>query len=87
MEGGVYKQGTRWALVRRIRDVNDCLLVKWWRRFGSEDNALWKRLICSIYRVERGDGNRIRFWIDKWLGNVSLKDEFPRLFSLSTDKE
>ncbi|CAL5439087.1 unnamed protein product [Camellia sinensis] len=62
---------------------------KWWRRFGSEDNALWKRLICSIYKVERGrwfpsyranssfsriwsgDGNRIRFWIDKWLGKTA----------------
>ncbi|CAL5406691.1 unnamed protein product [Camellia sinensis] len=71
LEGGVYKQGTRWALVRRIRDVNDCLLVKWWRRFGSEGNGLWKRLICSIYSVERG----------RWFPSYGANSSFSRIWS------
>ncbi|CAL5342766.1 unnamed protein product [Camellia sinensis] len=71
LEGGVYKQGTRWALVRRIRDVNDCLLVKWWRRFGSEGNGLWRRLICSIYSVERG----------RWFPSYGANSSFSRIWS------
>nr|KYP31251.1 hypothetical protein KK1_048595 [Cajanus cajan] len=26
------------------------------------------------------DVERIRFWEDKWLGNISLADKFPRLY-------
>lgn len=33
-----------------------------------------------------GDGRRTQFWVDKWIGYVCLKEEFPRLFSLSMDK-
>lgn len=32
------------------------------------------------------DGIRAHFWLGKWAGNVCLKEEFPRLFSLSIDK-
>ncbi|GJU41644.1 RNA-directed DNA polymerase, eukaryota [Tanacetum coccineum] len=34
-----------------------------------------------------GDGNGTRFWYDKWLGDKSLRDQFPRLFALELDKE
>ncbi|KAF5188823.1 hypothetical protein FRX31_021590, partial [Thalictrum thalictroides] len=33
-----------------------------------------------------GNGNRIRFWYDKWAGTSSLDSQFPRLLSLSTRK-
>lgn len=36
--------------------------------------------------IALGDGRRIQFWKDKWVSNLCLMDEFPRLFSLSTDK-
>ncbi|XP_028061495.1 uncharacterized protein LOC114264963 [Camellia sinensis] len=36
--------------------------------------------------VKIGDGRRTRFWTDCWLDGVCLKDEFPRLYSLSVDK-
>lgn len=41
--------------IRRIRDVNACLLLKWWWKFGNQISALWRHVICS----------RIRFWHDK----------------------
>ncbi|XP_028053421.1 uncharacterized protein LOC114257814 [Camellia sinensis] len=36
--------------------------------------------------VKIGDGRRIRFWSDCWSEGVCLRDEFPRLYSLSVDK-
>ena len=33
-----------------------------------------------------GNGRRTLFWRDKWAGNICLRDEFPRLFSLSNEK-
>ncbi|CAL5432957.1 unnamed protein product [Camellia sinensis] len=115
--------------VRRIRDVNLCLLLKWWWRFVTEPESLWYRVLCSKYQfpggkwfpnpslntsssyiwngietagehnqslslffannlqLKVGNGCRIRFWSDSWCGNVCLKEEFPRLFSLSSQQE
>ena len=33
--------------------------------------------------MEVGDGHRTRFWENVWLLGGSLKDRFPRLFSVS----
>ncbi|XP_028065584.1 uncharacterized protein LOC114268593 [Camellia sinensis] len=38
--------------IRRIKDVNACLLLRWWWKFGNQTNALWRRVICSKYKVE-----------------------------------
>lgn len=115
--------------ISRIRDMNVCLLIKWWWRFANEETALWKKVICSKYKVEGGKwtpdaqpasrcskiwgdilvvatqrasllqfyvnnlqikvGNRCRvcFWHDCWIGTVSLKELYPRLFRLSNDKD
>lgn len=37
--------------IRRIRDINTCLLLKWWWKFGTQINALWRRVICSKYKI------------------------------------
>ena len=34
-----------------------------------------------------GNGMRVRFWLDKWCGDESLKDTFPSLFALATSME
>ena len=34
-----------------------------------------------------GDGTRIRFWHDKWIGYNTLKSLYPELYVFSTDKE
>ncbi|CAL5391723.1 unnamed protein product [Camellia sinensis] len=113
--------------VKRIRIMNVCLLLKWWR-FGAEENSLWKDVICRKYResgwawfpsterasrlsktwadiihtvasrvdlmqffrsnvvVKIGDSRRIKFWSDCWSEGECLRDEFPRLYSLSVNK-
>ncbi|XP_028051231.1 uncharacterized protein LOC114255885 [Camellia sinensis] len=34
-----------------------------------------------------GNGERIHFWTDRWFNDMSLRCEFPRLFSLSVEKD
>lgn len=38
----------------------------------------------SFLSFRLGDGQRIRFWEDKWVGNVPLLEACPRLFRLSS---
>jgi hypothetical protein len=33
-----------------------------------------------------GQGNRVRFWEDKWCGELALKDRFPLLFNCSSNR-
>lgn len=115
--------------VSRVEVMNICLLLKWWWRFGVEENSLWKEVICGKYieqgrgwfpstvrdsRMSKiwgdivntvasrpellhffrsnavvliGDGQRARFWTDCWSGGICLRDEFPRLYSLSNVKD
>jgi hypothetical protein len=61
--------------------------------------SLWWRDICSIgYNLDHdwfsqnvvknlGNGRLTRFWHDPWVGNVSFSVLFPRIFSISTQKE
>ena len=37
-------------------------------------------------KLSVGKGTKIRFWEDQWAGHFTLKDKFPSLFSLSTQK-
>lgn len=32
--------------------MNDCLLMKWWWRFGTERTALWRQVICCKYQLD-----------------------------------
>ncbi|CAL5365331.1 unnamed protein product [Camellia sinensis] len=115
--------------VRSLSDVNICLMVKWWWRYGHQQQSLWKMVVCSRYggnggrwkpetvstamvstvwkdivsvisansvaaeffsqnfRIIVGNGERIHFWTDRWFNDMSLRSEFPRLFSLSVEKE
>jgi hypothetical protein len=34
-----------------------------------------------------GNGKGTRFWLDTWVGGSTLRQQFPRLFSISTHKE
>ncbi|XP_071736202.1 uncharacterized protein [Rutidosis leptorrhynchoides] len=34
-----------------------------------------------------GDGSGTKFWLDKWCGEATLKDSFPRLFRLESNKD
>nr|XP_025628682.1 uncharacterized protein LOC112721872 [Arachis hypogaea] len=43
---------------------------------------LREKMISGLSRV-LGNGRTIRFWEDSWMPNGTLKDKFPRLFSVS----
>lgn len=40
--------------IKNIRLANDSLLLKWWWRYGQEDDALWKLVICEKYGFIEG---------------------------------
>jgi hypothetical protein len=60
------------------------------RNNGSE---FWKGLMSVREDVTRGltyilwNGNKIRFWLDVWVGNCPLKVAFPRLFEICNHQE
>jgi len=56
------------------RDLKEVLPIEGWKG-NFEDNYSW----------EVGNGRKIRFWEDKWVGNVKLKEKFPRLFSICSE--
>lgn len=32
--------------------MNECLILKWWWRFGVERKSLWRKVICSKYKLD-----------------------------------
>ncbi|CAL5411454.1 unnamed protein product [Camellia sinensis] len=72
--------------VKNLRKVNDCLLIKWWWRYGREENASWKQVLCSKYG---GIGGRWSpFPVDSdvmsilWQDILSMKFTNPALSEL-----
>ncbi|XP_028061933.1 uncharacterized protein LOC114265350 [Camellia sinensis] len=57
-------------------------------------NFLWRgsdlrrkvHMYLANSAIELGNGRRTLFWLDKWAWELSFKEEFPRLFSLFTNK-
>ena len=55
--------------------------------------GLWKAirkerdLFSSKLSFQVGNGQRVRFWRDKWCGDEPLCDSFPSLFAFSLSKE
>ncbi|KAK3184991.1 hypothetical protein Dsin_032277 [Dipteronia sinensis] len=41
--------------IGRMGDKNKSLLAKWVWRFGTENNSLWRRVICARYGVSLSD--------------------------------
>ena len=44
-------------------------------------------LVSSRISFVVGNGQRVRFWKDKWCGTSPLFDSFPSLFDLAAAKE
>jgi hypothetical protein len=64
-----------------------------WETSGSHGVGLWKYICrglrsfqCHI-RFDPGFGSNIRFWEDIWCGKTSLKDPYPGLFNIATNKD
>ena len=47
----------------------------------------WGRSFEDCLKWEVGNGKTISFWEDRWVGNVTLKSKFLRLYSLIVDKD
>ncbi|GKV02912.1 hypothetical protein SLEP1_g15289 [Rubroshorea leprosula] len=55
-------------------------------RIGGKSEKL-KNMLRHGFRWEVGEGCRVCFWRDIWVGDKSLRDLFPRLFQLAINKE
>ncbi|CAJ2635808.1 unnamed protein product [Trifolium pratense] len=61
----------------------------WWRdlvKIGIGSGALIG-LLNGVVRKKLGNGHNTSFWHDKWIGVIPLKNVYPRLFSVSVDKD
>jgi len=60
----------------------------WWRELKVIWSMKeWGEKFDDRFRWKVGNRKEIRFWEDKWVGNLELKNKFPRLFSLCGDKD
>nr|XP_043633283.1 uncharacterized protein LOC122604455 [Erigeron canadensis] len=85
------------TLIKAIHDKKrswGCLPI------DNQSSGVWRKIVRCIESIEYnnmgihqllngvcGDGADIRFWLDIWEGDSSLKDGFPRLFRLKKDKK
>jgi hypothetical protein len=70
--------------------VNNCIpwySSLWWKDVCSIGTNLNNNWFAQNVVKKLGNGTLTSFWEDTWVGNLPLKDLFPRLFSISTQKE
>jgi hypothetical protein len=60
----------------------------WWKDIcAMEDFIASKKWLEDVVERRVGNGVSTSFWSQKWIGNNTLQATFPRLFSLSVQKE
>jgi hypothetical protein len=60
----------------------------WWKDLVGLDNSVTSLNWISDALVKKvGNGVSTRFWEERWIRDLILKEKFPRLFSLSEQKE
>ncbi|GKV27657.1 hypothetical protein SLEP1_g36796 [Rubroshorea leprosula] len=72
-----------------ITSVERFKVSKIWRdiiRIGGLSLNL-RNMLVEGFKWEVGEGNKVVFWSERWMGVKSLRDLFPRLFALSVKKE
>jgi len=73
--------------LKEQRDINSKVSL-WWRDlrkvWRSEE---WGGKFEDRLSLEVGNGREVMFWSDNWIDSEDLKSIFPRLFSLSVNKE
>ena len=83
-EDGVWQ-----TLLRRKYVGPNALSQVYWK---SGDSHIWAGLIATKkYFFQYGsfsikDGSKIRFWEDKWLGNATLREQYPALYNIVRHK-
>ena len=63
-------------------EVSERFDVGLWKVIRKKWNYLSDRLTFQV-----DNGQRVRFWMDKWYGDEPLYESFPSLFTLSSSKE
>ena len=92
MERGLWREVLEskyggWRGLKEQRDNNSKVSL-WWRdlrkvwRFEA-----WGRKFEDRLNLEVENGREVMFWSDNWIDSEDLKSRFPRLFSLSVNKE
>ncbi|XP_026417535.1 uncharacterized protein LOC113313024 [Papaver somniferum] len=76
--------------VRRLRFVNKALLARWHvnEYVGKSmryDILKMKDVFFDCVTLHIKGGSAIRFWQDRWIGNKSFKEKYPRLFRFARD--
>nr|GEU53737.1 RNA-directed DNA polymerase, eukaryota, reverse transcriptase zinc-binding domain protein [Tanacetum cinerariifolium] len=61
---------------------NWCSILREVHKLKGKDFDFWFHCKKRI-----GNGNDTRFWFDCWIGDIPLRDKFPRLFALELEKE
>jgi hypothetical protein len=59
----------------------------WWKDVCSIGSNLGVNWFSQCVTKKIGNGALTSFWVDNWIGDSPLKDRFPRLFSISNQKE
>ncbi|PNX78255.1 ribonuclease H [Trifolium pratense] len=78
------------AVIGRVALGEDCkpwFSSTWWRDICSIGTNLETNWFLDEVVKKMGNGAQTSFWKDKWIGDVSFYDKFPRLYSISTQKE
>jgi hypothetical protein len=84
-EDGVWQQ-----LIRRKYVGSRALSQLYWK---PGDSHFWAGLMATKKHFFRfgsfsiRDGSEIRFWEDKWLGNTTLREQYPALYNIVRHKD
>ncbi|GAU29855.1 hypothetical protein TSUD_379450 [Trifolium subterraneum] len=74
--------------VKDLRIMNISLLTKWkWRLLSEVGLIDGLDRTKDLFFKRIGNGGDTRFWHDTWVGAQPLKEVFPRLFLISSQKE
>jgi len=91
------EEGAMWKLVVQSIHEEDQLLLPTknvstlpgpWRdikRIAIEESSVSKAFFENI-AIRIGDGRKVRFWLDAWINEKTLKAEFPELFRQSAQQ-
>ncbi|GKU89920.1 hypothetical protein SLEP1_g3989 [Rubroshorea leprosula] len=72
-----------------ITTIEGPRVSKLWRdiiRMGGQSSRL-KNMLVEGFKWEVGEGNKVDFWLEWWVGDKPLRDLCPRLYALLVKKE
>ncbi|GKV12521.1 hypothetical protein SLEP1_g23652 [Rubroshorea leprosula] len=72
-----------------ITAVEGSRMSKLWRdiiRMGGQSSRL-RNMLVEGFKWEVGEGNKVDFWQERWVGDKTLRDLCPRLYAPSVKKE